>query len=328
MEYRDYYTILGVPKTATEKDIKAAYRRLARKWHPDVNPQNRKLSEQKFKEINEANEVLSDPEKRKKYDELGSNWKQYEQWQQAGNQGPFQWGGPSQPGGAQYHTMTQDELQDILGNLGGGNMGGGGFSDFFTMFFGGAPQTRTGTQRRQRRGEDYEYPVEITLEEACTGAQRMLEVNDADGNTRRIETKIPAGVDTGARVRMSGLGGQGAAGGTPGDVYLVITVQPSAAFERKGQDLYTDLPVDVSTLMLGGEAAVATPRGTRLAVKIAAETQNGTTIRLTGQGMPALGNPDKRGDLYARVKAVLPTRLTEHEKQLFDELRRSRGQRT
>jgi curved DNA-binding protein len=166
MEYKDYYKILGVPKTATEKDIKAAYRRLARKWHPDLNPQDHKLSEAKFKEINEANEVLSDPDKRKKYDELGANWQQYEQYQRAGgqNQGPFQWGGFGQPGGQQYRTMTQEDLQEMLSGLGGSGGGGGGlggFSDFFRMFFGemGQQGGQQQTSRRPRRGQDYEQPV-------------------------------------------------------------------------------------------------------------------------------------------------------------------------
>jgi curved DNA-binding protein len=328
MEYKDYYKTLGVPKTASEKDIKAAYRRLARKWHPDVNPQNRKAAEAKFKEINEANEVLSDAGKRKKYDELGSNWQQYEQWQHAGgqNQGPFQWGGFGQQGGQQYRTMTQEELQEMLGGLGGGG-GLGGFSDFFKMFFGGMGDLGGAQQtaRRAHRGQDYEYPVEISLEEACTGTHRVLEMRAEDGKTRRVEVKVPAGVDSGARVRMAGLGGQGAGGGPKGDVYLVVTVLPNATYERKGNDLYMDVPVDLPTLILGGEASVPTPRGTRLALKIAAETQNGTTVRLAGQGVPALGQPDQRGDLFVRVKAVLPTRLTAHEKQLFEELRRGRA---
>jgi DnaJ-class molecular chaperone len=326
MEYKDYYKTLGVEKTATDKDIKAAYRRLARKWHPDLNPQNRKVSETKFKEINEANEVLSDPEKRKKYDELGSNWQQYEQYQRGGgqNQGPFQWGGFGQQDGQQYRTMTQEELQEMLGGL-GGRGGLGGFSDFFRMFFGDMGQAQQQATRRTRRGQDYEYPVEITLEEACTGAQRVLEMQGEDGKPRRVEAKIPAGVDTGSRVRMAGLGGQGAGGGGAGDVYLVVTVLPSATYERKGNDLYTDAPVDLPTLMLGGEVAVATPRGTKLALKIAPETQNGTTMRLAGQGMPVSGRPEQRGDLFVRIKAVLPTRLTPAEKKLFEELRKSRG---
>jgi curved DNA-binding protein len=325
MDYKDYYKILDVPKTATEKDIKAAYRRLARKWHPDVNPQNRKQSEAKFKEINEANDVLSDPEKRKKYDELGANWQQYEQWQRAGGQqqqGPFQWGGFGQQGGGEYTSVTQEDLERILGGLGGRPGGGGGFSDFFNMFFGSMGQAAQQTARRSRRQQDYEYPVEITLEEACTGTQRMLDMQGEDGKTRRLEVKIPAGVDNGSRVRMAGLGGQG------GDVYLVVTVLPSAAYERKGSDLYTDLPVDLATLMLGGEVTVNTPRGTRLALKIAPETQNGTTMRLGGHGMSVPGKSEQRGDLYLRIKAVLPARLTEREKQLFDELRRSRENRT
>jgi DnaJ-class molecular chaperone len=153
----------------------------------------------------------------------------------------------------------------------------------------------------------------------------MLEMQGEDGKPRRIEVKIPAGVDTGARVRMAGLGGAGVGSGAKGDIYLVVTVLPSATYERKGNDLYTDLPVDVATLMLGGEVPVATPRGSRLALKIAPETQNGVTMRLAGQGMPVVGRPDERGDLYLRLKAVLPQRLTAQEKQLFEELRRSRA---
>lgn len=328
MDYKDYYKTLSVPKTASDKDIKAAYRRLARKWHPDVNPQNRKQSEEKFKEINEANDVLSDPQTRKKYDELGANWQQYEQWQRGGGQqqGPFQWGGYGQQGGGQYRAMTQEELEQILGGMGGNagsGMGGGAFSDFFNTFFGGGASGQQ-TARRSRRGQDFESAVEVTLEEACTGTQRVLETQGEDGKPRRIEVKIPAGVDSGARVRMAGLGGQGAGGGARGDVYLVATVLPNAAYERKGNDLYTDLPVDLATLMLGGEVPVATPRGSRLALKIAPETQNGTTMRLAGQGMPTVGRPDERGDLYLRIKAILPLRLTAQEKLLFEELRKGR----
>ena len=325
MDYKDYYKTLGVPKTANDKDIKAAYRRLARKWHPDVNPQNRKQSEAKFKEINEANDVLSDPEKRRKYDELGANWQQYEQYQRAGGQqqSPFQWGGFGQQGGGQYRAMTQEELDQMMGGL-GGNASGGSFSDFFNTFFGGGMGGQQ-TARRSRRGQDVEYAVEMTLEDACTGTERVLETQGEDGKPRRIEVKIPAGVDSGSRVRMAGLGGQGTGGGARGDVYLVVTVLPNAAYERKGNDLYTDLPVDLATLMLGGEVTVSTPRGSRLALKIAPETQNGTTMRLAGQGMPTVGRPDERGDLYLRIKAVLPLRLTAQEKQLFEELRRGRG---
>jgi DnaJ-class molecular chaperone len=326
MDYKDYYSVLGVPKNASEKDIKAAYRRLARKWHPDVNPTNRKQAEAKFKEINEANEVLSDPVKRKKYDALGADWQQYEQYQRAGgpSQGPFRWGGFGQQGGTQYRTMTQEELEELLGGLGGGR-GGGGFSDFFNMFFGGLGGSAAGrTASRPQRGRDFESGVEITLEEACTGTKRVLQMQGDDGKSRRVEVTIPAGVETGSRVRMAGLGGRGA-GGSPGDLYLVIAVRPSSTYERKGSDLYADLPVDLSTLMLGGEVTVATPRGTRLAVKIAPETQNGTSIRLVGQGMPKAVASQQRGDLYMRVKAVLPTKLTAREKELFEQLRRTKG---
>ena len=290
MDYKDYYEILGVPKTATEKDIKAAYRRLARKWHPDLNPQNKKQSEAEFKDINEANEVLSDPAKRKKYDELGANWEQYEQYQRAGGQGqgPFQWGGfgqqgaPGQQGGSTYRTMTQEEMEELLAAA------CGGFSDFFKMFFGG---NMGGMGGNGSQTPGVSVAAKTTSNQStsrwksrCTGATRVLEMPAEDGKPRRIEVKIPAGVVTGSRVRMSGLGGQGAGGGNRGDIYLVVNVLPNATYERKGNDLYADLPVDLATLMLGGEVSVATPRGSKLAVKIAPETQNGTTMRLAGQG--------------------------------------------
>lgn len=324
MEYKDYYRILGVSRNATDKEIKAAYRRLAKEWHPDKNPGN-KEAEARFKEINEAYEVLSDPEKRKRYDTLGANWQQYEQWQRAtGSQGqPFDWsifGFGGEPGGFTFRTITQEDLESIFG-------GGEGFSDFFRTFFGGlggfAAQPRTAA--RPRRGQDYEQPITITLEEAFNGSQRTLETRTSDGRVRRLEVKIPAGVKDGSRIRMAGEGGPGIAGGPRGDLYLVVNVQPHPLYKREGNDLHAELPVDFTTLVLGGEASVPTLRGTTLSLKIPPETQNGTVFRLAGQGMPVLGNPTQRGDLYVKVKAVLPTRLTERERQLFAELRRLRS---
>jgi DnaJ-class molecular chaperone len=320
MEYKDYYKTLGVNKKATEKELKQAYRKLARKYHPDVTTGDKKAAEARFKEINEAYEVLGDAEKRKRYDTLGANWQQYEQWQRAGGERgqPFDWsqfgygGEPrGQPGGQQYgRTVPPEDLE--------------GLSDFFRIFFGemgGAP----GGRARARRGQDYEQPVEVTLEEAFTGTQRILGMTTSDGQERRLEVKIPPGVQSGSRIRMAGQGGPGLAGGPSGDLFLVVAVKPHATYERQGDDLHLELPVPLVTLMLGGEVEVPTLRGTRLALKIPPETQNGKTVSLRGQGMPRLPDPNQRGDLYVQVRAVLPTNLTVREKALFDELRQTRG---
>jgi curved DNA-binding protein len=309
MDYKDYYKILGVDRNADEKEIKKAYRRLARQYHPDVNPGD-KGAEERFKEINEAHEVLADSEKRRKYDQLGASW---QQWQRTGRDpGGFDWSQWSTraPGGGRVHVEYGD-----LGDL----FGGGGFSDFFEAIFGGVgrqgPQTWTSTrQARPRRGQDYEQPVEITLEEAFTGTRRVLE---KDG--RRIEVRIPPGVKTGSKVRIAGEGAPGPGGGATGDLYLKVTILPHKDFERKGDDLYCEAPVDLYTAILGGEANVPTLEGT-VSLKIPPETQGGRTFRLKGQGMPQLRDSNKRGDLYAKVKIVLPKGLSAKEKALFREL--------
>jgi curved DNA-binding protein len=309
MEYKDYYRILGVEKGASEKDVKQAYRRLARKYHPDVNPNN-KAAQEKFKEINEAYGVLSDSDKRRKYDELGANWQAYEQYQRAGGQGPFQWGG----GGAQYRTVTPEEFENIFGGLGGDL---GGFSDFFRTFFGGGFET-VRAQPRARRGQDIEQPVEISLEEAYRGATRSLH---KDG--RRLEIKIPAGVKTGSKIRYAGEGTPGTRGASAGDLYLRVQIAPHPTFEREGDDLRCEIPVDLYTAILGGEVNVPTPKG-QLALKIPTETQAGRTFRLVGQGMPRLNEPNAFGDLYARVRVTLPERLTAAERELFEKLAQMR----
>lgn len=323
MEYKDYYQILGVPRDATEADIKKAYRRLARKYHPDMNPGD-KAAEERFKEINEAYEVLSDPEKRRRYDELGSRWKEFEQWQRAGGDAaswPFGWapGGAwaGQPGGGfQYRTVTPEELQEIFGES--------PFSDFFSFFFGGMPtgaRTRRTTARRAARAPSLEQPVEITLEEAYRGTQRVIQLQEADGRVRRLEVKIPPGVDNGSRVHI-------AAGDGGADLYLVIHISPHPHFERKGDDLYLQLPLDLYTAILGGEVDVPTLKGTRLRLRIPPETQNGRTFVLRGQGMPKLKAPGQYGDLYATVSVRLPCDLSPEERQLFQrlaELRRTRS---
>ncbi len=303
MEYKDYYQILGVPKNADEKEIKQAYRRLARKYHPDVNPD--KKAQEKFKEINEANDVLSDPAKRKKYDTLGANWQQYEQYQRAGGQGPFQYG--------QYRTVTPEEFESMFGGGLGDDLGG--FSDFFRTFFGG-DFGRARTQARARRGEDIEQPVEISLEEAFGGTTRMVQ---KDG--RRLEVKIPPGVKTGSKVRFAGEGMPGTAGA--GDLYLRIQVAEHPGFERRGDDLFAEVPVDLYTAILGGEIQVTTPKG-KVILRIPPETQSGKTFRLGGQGMPKIDDPKSFGDMYAKVRVVLPEHLTDEERELFEKLAKMR----
>ncbi|MBT4511644.1 MAG: J domain-containing protein [Chloroflexi bacterium] len=321
MDYKDYYKILGVDKKASEKDMKKAYRKLARQYHPDVNPGNPD-AEAKFKEVNEAYEVLSDKEKRQKYDELGANWKQYDQWQKAGGntQGqPFGSGqsgfGSRQPGqsGSPYRTVTADEMEDLFG-------GNGGCSDFFSQFFGGASGGSSRQyQQRPRKGQDLEHTVDITLEEAFDGAARRIQMG-TNGTSRTIEAKIPPGVKDGSRIKMAGQGGIGAAGGPSGDLYLVTQIKSNSRFERNGDDLSTMLSVPLTTAVLGGEIDVLTINGTKVKLKIPAETQNGKKIRLQGKGMPKLRRNDEKGDLYADVRVVLPEKLSDSERKLFEKL--------
>jgi len=310
MEYKDYYKILGVDKTASEKDIKKAYRRLARQYHPDVNPGD-KQAEARFKDINEANEVLSDPEKRRKYDELGANW---QQWQRMGGDPRgfdwSQWYGGGKPGTGGVH-VEYGNIEDLFGQS-------GGFSDFFQSIFGGMAGTSGRQRPRSRRGQNLEHTVEVTLEEAYTGTKRVLQLN-----SRRIEVKIPPGVDTGSRVRIAGEGAAGL-GGASGDLYLRIIVLPHPSFRRKGDDLYGEVPVTLYTALLGGEVPVETLKG-RVILTIPPETQGGRRFRLKGRGMPNLKNAKVVGDFYAEVKIVLPQRLTKEEKELFQQLATLRG---
>lgn len=309
MEYKDYYQILGVDKKASEKEIKKAYRKLARKHHPDVNPGD-DAAEERFKEINEAHEVLGDPEKRKKYDQLGSSWQQY---QRAGAQpGGFDWSQwYAQPGGGRVHVEYAD-LSDLFG-------GGGGFSDFFSAIFGGMGRGASAGygaqgQSRAAAGQDYEQEVEITLEEAFAGTSRVLEKEG-----RRLEVKIPAGVRTGSRVRMRGEGGGSLGAGAKGDLYLRVKLVPHRTFELRGDDLHCDVPVDIYVAILGGEVRVPTLKGGAM-LKIPPETQGGKVFRLKGQGMPHLKDGQKRGDLYAKVKVMVPQDLSAKERELFTEL--------
>jgi curved DNA-binding protein len=316
MEYKDYYKILGVDKNASEKDVKRAFRRLARQYHPDVNPDDPK-AEERFKEVNEAYEVLSDSSKRSKYDQLGADWQHWERM--GGGQGDFDWSRwtTGQPGGRVHVRYgSPDDLGDLFG-------GSSSFSDFFSQIFGGMGGGRGGGgfdyQMRSQRGQDFEQPVEVTLREAYLGTKRVLQ---KDG--QRLEVKIPAGAKTGTRVRMSGHGGGGAGGGPSGDLYLKVTVLSDPQYERKGDDLHTTLPVDLYTLVLGGEVRVPTMTG-EVVLTIPPETQNGRAFRLRGKGMPQLRQPDRHGDLYARVEVRLPTELTRQQRELFQKLRQLEG---
>jgi curved DNA-binding protein len=308
MNYQDYYKTLGVDKKADEKEIKRAYRRLAREFHPDVNPGNPQ-AEEKFKQINEAYEVLSDPDKRAKYDRFGASWQQYQR--AGGESGGFDWSQwmSGQPRG------TRVEFSGDLGDLFGGSAGG--FSDFFNALFGDAGVRSGGFGTRGRgatRGQDLEQPVQITLEEAFHGARRVLE---KDG--RRLEVKIPRGVKTGARIRIAGEGGAGGASASAGDLYLKVKVAPHDTFSREGDDLHREVEVDLYTAILGGEVRVQTLDG-EVTLKIPPETQSGGAFRLRGKGMPRLKHPEQRGDLYIKVRVRVPQNLSEQEKRLFRQL--------
>jgi curved DNA-binding protein len=318
MEYRDYYKILGVERNATEQEIKKAYRKLALKYHPDRNP-GKKEAEEKFKEINEAYQVLSDPQKRSRYDQLGEQYSRYQQsggapggfpWEEWVNQGQAARGAP---GGVR---VEYGDIEDLFG---------GGFSDFFSQIFGGAagragPGTRTRHPTARQAPSHVEQPVSISLMEAYQGSERTLQV----GN-RRLEVKIPAGARTGTKIRVPG-GGPAGPDGHPADLYLAIEVTPDNRYELKGNDLYTDVTIDLYPAVLGGTANVTTPAGNVL-LTIPSGTQPGQTFRLAGRGMPILRSPQEHGDLYARVKVQLPRQLTSEQRNLFEQLARGDQQR-
>lgn len=309
MEYKDYYQILGVDKKASQAEIKKAYRKLAMKFHPDKNLGDA-TAENKFKEINEANEVLSDVDKRAKYDQLGSS---YQQWQQSGgaNGSNFNWGdwGAGQQGRGTRVNVTDFE-----------DMFGGGFSDFFQTIFGSVggfnqsgPANTTRTQRRaqpQMPKQKVEQTVSISFAEAYTGSTRKLQIN---GDVFTV--KIPAGAKTGTKVRIP------AQDNYQQDIYLVMDVEPDPRFERDGSNLSTEVSVDLLTAVLGGQATVATPAGT-VRLNIPAGTQPGQKIRLTQQGMPKINKTNEFGDLFARIQVRIPKNLTEEERKLFESMRK------
>lgn len=301
MEYKDYYKVLGVAKTAAADEIKKAYRKLAVKYHPDKNPNN-KSAEDKFKEINEAYEVLGDPEKRRKYDELGENWKYYEQGGRPAE--GFDWSQYAGGSGGRGRTYTTGDFDE------------GSFSDFFENIFGrggfggGAARGRT----QARKGEDYRVEMEISLEEAYHGTTRQININ---GQT--LEMKIRPGTHDGQVLRLRGKGGAGRNGGGNGDVYITVHVPKHPHYEVKGDDLYCEVPVDLYTAVLGGKALVRTLKGT-IRIDIAKGTQNGKLLRLKGMGMPKFGKSSEHGDMYAKVHVQLPEKLTDKETELFTQL--------
>lgn len=317
MKYRDYYQILNVSKNASQDEIKKAYRNLAREYHPDVNPDDPD-AEEKFKDINEAYQVLSDKEKRDKYDRFGSQWKQYQQT--GGRAEDFdwsQWAPQGARGGTQYRTVTQEEFEQMFGG------GLGGFSDFFETLFGGMSGARTArrptgqpSQRGQIRGRDIEHTVDLTLEEAFHGTTRLLTFEDG----HRIEASIPPGVKTGSRIRLSGQGSGGSV--EAGDLYLKIKVRQHPIFDRKDDDLRINQPVDFFTALLGGETTVSTVDKS-VKLTIPPETDSGKTFRLKGLGMPKLNKPGQRGDLFATIEIQVPKNLTAEQKDQFKHIQDS-----
>ncbi|PZR57535.1 MAG: molecular chaperone DnaJ [Candidatus Meridianibacter frigidus] len=328
MNYKNYYDILGVPKNAAEKDIKSAYRKLARKWHPDANPQNARAAEEKFKDIQEAYEVLGDPEKRKKYNVLGSNW------QQAAHQAEQQ----------RRYRSAQGETVFDFGDLGGSSAeGASGFSDFFDMFFSGIGRRQTAQQTAgfgHQRGQDLETTIELGLRDAYDGGKKSVSLQVEDVcprcrgtgtlnnalcphchgtgrllTTRKFDVSIPKGVREGQRIRLAGQGG---AGSPNGDLFLIVKLNDDPTYKRKGDDLYVDLPVNIYDLVLGGEVRVPTMAG-QVTMTIPPGTQNNRTLRLSGKGMPRVRNGGS-GDQYVRLVGQLPQELSEKEKKLYKEL--------
>jgi len=294
MEYKDYYKILGVDRKASEDEIRKAYRKLAKQYHPDYNPNN-KQSEDRFKEINEAYEVLSDSTKRGHYDRLGSD---YSQWERRGNPGDFDWGqyGSGFPGGTR---VNMDDLNDLFG-------GAGGFSDFFQTIFGGGG-TRTATRSQP---QSYQQELQVTLEEAYRGTMRLIQ---AEGKEKQV--RIPAGIRTGSKVRVPGVAPQGH------DLYLIVEVTDDPRFERRSNDLHTTATVSIFTAILGGEAEVDTFEG-KIKLGIPAGTQPEQVFRLAGRGMPLVKNIKEKGDLFVRVKVQVPKYLSARQRELLEEASR------
>lgn len=290
MAYTDYYKILGVPKTASEEEIKKAYRKLARKLHPDLNP-NDKEAHKKFQQINEANEVLSDPVKRKKYDQYGENWQHAEEFEKARKTGAGT--------GGRQRRYSEEDFSDF---------GGGQYSDFFEQMFG------SGGRSTKFRGQDYQAELQLSLRDAAKTHSQTLKVND-----KNIRITIPAGVEDGQVIRLKDHGAPGANGGPNGDLYITFRITPDPVFKRVGNDLYITLNLDLYTAVLGGEVMVDTLDG-KIKLKVNSETQNGTKARLKGKGFPIYKQDGHYGDLFVTYHILIPQKLTPRQKELFTEL--------
>ncbi|MDD3520877.1 MAG: DnaJ C-terminal domain-containing protein [Actinomycetota bacterium] len=327
VDYKDYYKILGVDKKASSDEIKKAYRKLAKTYHPDAN-KNNPAAEEKFKEIGEAYEVLKNPEKRSRYDQLGSNWKAYSR---TGAGGPQGW-----PGGAQWQQgSTSYDFQGSgfdFGDL------GSGFSDFFEMFFGRGSDQRfrdfspgssrqSGSRQNQRtswksrraasKGQDVESKLTITLREAYLGTERTFKLQTAEGKSRTINVKIPKGIKNGGKIRVTGEGGKSLNGGVSGDLYLLVEIAPHHFFTRKENDLYCEIPVTINEAIFGASIDIPTFSGS-VSVKLPAGTQSGKTLRIKGKGMPLIKGVDY-GNLYAKIKIVIPENLNDEQRKLLEE---------
>lgn len=302
MDFVDYYSTLGISKNASEDEIKKAYRKLARKYHPDVNPDD-KDAHKKFQQINEAHEVLSDPEKRKKYDQYGKDWKHADQFEKARQQQSGGFGGAGGFGGfggsgfEGYTYSSGDE---------------GAFSDFFESLFG----RRSGGRRRTSgfRGQDFNAELQLNLSEVYTTHKRTLTLNN-----KQVRITIPAGIENGQKIRLKGYGGEGMNGGPNGDLYITFNIQNDTDFVREGNDLYKKENIDLYTALLGGEKTIDTLSG-KVKLKIKPETQNDTKVRLKGKGFPIYKKNDQFGDLYITWNILLPTNLSAKEKELFQQL--------
>ena len=295
--YIDYYKILGVVKNATQKDIKSAYRKMARKFHPDLNP-NDKDAKKNFQQINEANEVLSDPEKRKKYDQYGEDWKHAEEFKNAG-----QYQQQSSESHGQRYQGARDE---------------GEFSDFFESLFGGFGGAGRSRQVKYR-GEDYNAELHLELIDAYEAHQQTLTVNG-----KKIRITIPAGIENGQTIKIAGHGGPGINGGPNGDIYITFLIANNPTFKRSGNDLYTKADLDLYTAVLGGQITIDTLNG-KVKLKVNPETQNGSKVKLKGKGFPVYKSKGQSGDLYITYMIKIPTNLTEKEKKLFTELSKSQS---
>jgi curved DNA-binding protein len=304
MAFIDYYKILGIDKNASEKDIKAAYRKLARKFHPDLNPNDTEANK-KFQQINEANEVLSDPEKRKKYDKYGENWQHGEEHEQYARQ--------QQQRGQQYSGFGGGQSQGFDSE---GFGDGGDFSDFFQQMFGGGGGGRSRTQAKYR-GQDFNAELHLGFKEAAETHKQTLTVNG-----KQIRITIPAGVENGQTIKIAGHGGPGSNGGPAGDLYIAFVIGNDPNFKRTGADLYANVKLDLYTAVLGGEITVDTLTG-KVKLKVAPGTQNNTKVKLKGKGFPVYKKADQFGDLYLTYDVQIPTNLTDKQKELFTQLAES-----